>query len=353
MFVEVPSDIGSDEEAHERFLEEQAAIYKAQLVKKRSSKKRQKPSSPSEDEEEEGRMSDGEGSTILVFTTFAEGDINYGDELQDDDDDDDEVDNQGNDEDEVNNQDEVEDEGEDEERDELKKQLLGARFRLLNEQLYSIPSTEAVELFEEHPELFEVKSKENTLCFSKWFDICCVQVYHAGFAEQVSKWPTNPVDAIIQWLKAKPTSLVVADFGCGDAKLASQAKQKTIHSFDLVAANARVTACDMAHVPLENCTVDVAVFCLSLMGSNAEDFVREAHRVLRVGGTLLVAEVSSRLSDWSVFVNAVKKLGFDGGFDKHAKKNSHFVQFHFTKNAKAPSVKPVGIKLGVCKYKKR
>lgn len=43
------------------------------------------------------------------------------------------------------------------ESDALKRQLLGARFRLLNEQLYSIPSAEAVELFQEHPELFEVR----------------------------------------------------------------------------------------------------------------------------------------------------------------------------------------------------
>ncbi len=45
------------------------------------------------------------------------------------------------------------------EEDELQKKLMGARFRLLNEQLYSMGSTEAVALFEEHPELFEVYHK--------------------------------------------------------------------------------------------------------------------------------------------------------------------------------------------------
>lgn len=110
-------------------------------------------------------------------------------------------------------------------QDELKQQLLGARFRLLNEQLYSIPSHEAVAMFTEHPELF--------------------QVYHAGFADQVAKWPANPVDGMIAWLKGKPASLVVADFGCGDAALAAQVKQ-TVHSFDLGAASrqARVLAHD-------------------------------------------------------------------------------------------------------------
>ena len=40
---------------------------------------------------------------------------------------------------------------------------------------------------------------------------------------------------------------MVADLGCGEAKLARTVKQR-VHSFDLVAANDSVTACDMAHV---------------------------------------------------------------------------------------------------------
>jgi len=40
---------------------------------------------------------------------------------------------------------------------------------------------------------------------------------------------------------------VVADFGCGDAKLGESVPQK-VFSFDLVALKPHVTACDMAHV---------------------------------------------------------------------------------------------------------
>jgi len=40
---------------------------------------------------------------------------------------------------------------------------------------------------------------------------------------------------------------VVADFGCGDAKIA-RSVANVVHSFDLVALNEHVTACDMAHV---------------------------------------------------------------------------------------------------------
>jgi ribosomal RNA-processing protein 8 len=52
--------------------------------------------------------------------------------------------------------------------------------------------------------------------------------------------------------------------GCGDARLAQTVPNKT-HSFDLVSKNPRVTACDVAHVPLENESVDIVVFCLALM----------------------------------------------------------------------------------------
>ena len=36
-------------------------------------------------------------------------------------------------------------------------------------------------------------------------------------------------------------------------------------------------------VPLDDATVDIAVFCLSLMGTNLGDFLIEANRVLVMG----------------------------------------------------------------------
>lgn len=77
---------------------------------------------------------------------------------------------------------------------------------------------------------------------------------------------------------------MVADFGCGEALLAKTLEDThTVHSFDLVAVNSHVVACDMAHVPLPDACVDVSVFCLSLMGTNFADYVIEANRVLKQG----------------------------------------------------------------------
>lgn len=104
--------------------------------------------------------------------------------------------------------------------------------------------------------------------------------------QQTGGWKFNPLDRIIAHLKQLRKSAVVADFGAGTGRLAKEVPQGSVHSFDLVSAAPHVVACDMAHVPMQAECVDVAVFCLSLMGTNLSDFLLEANRVLRVGYVL-------------------------------------------------------------------
>ena len=74
----------------------------------------------------------------------------------------------------------------------------------------------------------------------------------------------------------------MADFGCGEARLARALEGAAkVHSFDLVKLNDYVTVCDFANTPLESESCDVVVFCLSLMGTNLRDFLKEANRVLK------------------------------------------------------------------------
>lgn len=80
----------------------------------------------------------------------------------------------------------------------------------------------------------------------------------------------------------RPSYYTVADFGCGEARLGESIVQKC-YNLDLVAANDNVIACDMAHSPLETDSINVATFCLSLMGTNLKDFILEANRVLKIG----------------------------------------------------------------------
>lgn len=70
-------------------------------------------------------------------------------------------------------------------------------------------------------------------------------------------------------------------------------RPQKVHSLDLVSTVPGVIACNMAHTPLADASVDVAVFCLALMGTDYGAFLAEAHRVLKAKGWLWVAEVRS------------------------------------------------------------
>ena len=198
--------------------------------------------------------------------------------------------------------------------DKLKRKLQGARFRYINERLYRIRGDQALKIFQEDPSLF--------------------QVYHDGFRAQVEKWPINPLDVYIKQLQGSTMThpLMIADFGCGEARLATSIDDRhRVYSFDLIAINDHVTACDIAHVPLKNHSIDVVIFCLSLMGVNFMEYLREAHRVLKYHGLLKIAEVTSRFpTGFHDFIKTMQhELGFHGlSWDDS---NSHFIMMEFEK----------------------
>ncbi|KAF2452738.1 methyltransferase-domain-containing protein [Lineolata rhizophorae] len=177
----------------------------------------------------------------------------------------------------------------------MARKLASARFRHLNQTLYTTPSADALALFARHPDMFAD--------------------YHAGFRQQVAVWPENPVDAFVAEASAAAAAAVpplprtrgtctVADVGCGDAALAAALGPRArrlglaLRSFDLrrpEGPNAGlVTVADAAALPVADGGVDVVVFCLALMGTNWVEFVDEAWRVLRGRGELWVAEIKSR-----------------------------------------------------------
>lgn len=224
----------------------------------------------------------------------------------------------------------------------MEERLRGSQFRMINEMLYTTTGSDAYSKFQEDPSLFEA--------------------YHHGYAVQVSQWPEDPLDRIINDIKkiapkdGKKTPLRVADMGCGVGRLGktlNDGKRIAVHSFDLIAANENVTACNIAHVPLENNSVDVVVFCLSLMGTDFSDFIKEAWRILVKGGSLKVAEAKSRIENVKAFVNGMKELGFEHVSTQDD--NTMFILFEFKKGGsdKKPKTKKVNIKLKPCLYKRR
>ncbi|KAI4108718.1 MAG: hypothetical protein L6R37_000882 [Teloschistes peruensis] len=216
----------------------------------------------------------------------------------------------------------------------MRAKLISARFRHLNQTLYTTPSFHASALFSSDPEAYDS--------------------YHAGFRAQVASWPQNPVDIFIREIRTRgaaggarekgahrrkgkggkekgkggvadgteifngegnvkidplPRSgekSTILDLGCGDALLHASLSPHapslnlSIHSFDLSPGsgpNAHlVTVADIAHLPVADSSADVAIFCLALMGTNWVDYLAEAARVIRVGGECWVGEVKSRFA---------------------------------------------------------
>ncbi|MBK8420018.1 helicase-related protein [Candidatus Villigracilis saccharophilus] len=137
----------------------------------------------------------------------------------------------------------------------------------------------------------------------EWF------LYHTLYREARKEWTEVPFERIAKSLKKRP-DWVIGDFGCGEAKLASLLPNK-VYSFDHIAINENVLACDITHVPVEDGALDVAVFSLSLMGLNYPDYLKEAYRALRFGGLLKIAEPISRWADKRPeLLSAISEAGF-------------------------------------------
>lgn len=134
--------------------------------------------------------------------------------------------------------------------------------------------------------------------------------YHTLYQKARKTWSVIPYEEAIKWLQ-KRSDLVVADFGCGEALIGKAfAGKHTVHSFDFIAINNSVTECDMAHVPLEDSCLDVAMFNLSLMGLNIADYIRETARTLKLDGQLWIYEVTSHIKNPEGFIRGLELAGF-------------------------------------------
>ena len=233
--------------------------------------------------------------------------------------------------------------------------LTSARFRHLNQILYTSPSDQAMRLFAESPDAYTS--------------------YHAGFRAQVAVWPQNPVEGLIEDIKLrgriaipsqkklwrdqkkgkkhkdesngipsvdgqslsttealprnKQGTCTIADLGCGDATLSSaltpskKALSLTLLSFDLAKGDtpnaSLITVADITNlspIGIKDASVDIAICCLSLMGTNWVSVVDECVRIVSPGGEIWVAEIKSRFTRPGQTALAKRK---NDGIGKHGK----------------------------------
>jgi len=138
---------------------------------------------------------------------------------------------------------------------------------------------------------------------SLWFE------YHNARDERMKEWNEIPYEHIASKIKNKNS--VVADFGCGMNRMKDCIPNNKVYAFDHVAIDDSVIACNMAHTPLDDESVDVAVFSLSLWG-NYEDYFKEAYRILNFGGLVHIAEPSKSYNEDKIneLIEMLKRNGF-------------------------------------------
>ena len=158
---------------------------------------------------------------------------------------------------------------------------------------------------------------------SEWY------LYHTLYSEARKTWDEIPYEIIAESLKSRP-DLIIGDFGCGEAKLSQLIKNK-VWNFDFVAVNDSVMECDMTSIDLEDNTIDVAVFSLSLMGKNWAESLSEAYRLIKPGGLLKIAEPKNKWNEEKL--NILKTTLRSIGFSIHDQEilSSRFVYINATK----------------------
>ena len=133
--------------------------------------------------------------------------------------------------------------------------------------------------------------------------------YHSLYKESRKTWAEIPYMEMAEKLKKEPT-WIVGDFGCGENLLSKEITNK-VHSFDYVAIDENVIACDVSNVPLDDNTLNCAIFSLSLMGHNYLDYIREAYRTVRPYGFIFVCEPATKWKDReNELKEAIESVGF-------------------------------------------
>jgi superfamily II DNA or RNA helicase/ubiquinone/menaquinone biosynthesis C-methylase UbiE len=155
----------------------------------------------------------------------------------------------------------------------------------LHQKYKTMNSENLNEYFQQHPE--------------KWIE------YHRISQENERSFPTHeiPRNKMIHFLEHLPgkKQKIVADLGCGSAEINqyfasdnSSSNRFIFHNFDHYSANELVVSRDIKNTGLDDYSVDIVILSLAMWGSNSEEYLKEAYRILDIGGTLLIAEAYKR-----------------------------------------------------------
>jgi len=137
--------------------------------------------------------------------------------------------------------------------------------------------------------------------------------YHSALNKNKKLWPFDPNDVWISKIEKLPKSRKIADFGCGEAIMGRMFGKNRVHSFDLHADDKElIKECNIRSVPLRAKSVDVAVYNLSLMGTDWPEILKEGKRVLKAGGLMFIADTKNHIGGYLKEIrNVLEELDFN------------------------------------------
>ncbi|KRH95334.1 putative RNA methylase involved in rRNA processing [Pseudoloma neurophilia] len=165
----------------------------------------------------------------------------------------------------------------------------------------------------------------------------------------------------------------IADIGCGTCKLSENVlnfyKKSQIEGFDekkleskknnqtpkffnydIHPVNDSIIKAQSNKIPVKDSYFDIAVYCLSLMAENLTSDIKEAHRIIKPSGNLLIAELTSRISPYQ-FIKHLESYNFK--LNKIILSNDFFFVIDLIKIETNEEMKPEKIVLKPAVYKKR
>ena len=165
--------------------------------------------------------------------------------------------------------------------------------------------------------------------------------YHRQREIAKTSWVEDPVDRVAQIIRSMSSRYIrIADLGCGVNKLKTVVDAtRNVQGIDHVniSSDETVIEADISNLNgiVEDNSIDVAVFCLSLWGTNYRDYFSEAHRILDSDGKVIIVEPSSKFGEHEryntidAFVDDVESYGFERTGKVETRNN--FVYFKFQK----------------------
>ena len=149
------------------------------------------------------------------------------------------------------------------------------------------------------------------------------EVYHKISKENETSFPEEeiPRNRIIQKLEklAGKKKKDVVDLGCGYGEISQYFKNKqgnrfSFLNFDHISSNDDIISRDIKDTQLEDSSIDIAIMCLAMWGSNCKDYLIEVYRILDTGGTLHIVEPYKRWNDNEENKNRLIELLMENNF---------------------------------------